>query len=181
VADRILGSQFLQDIAEFFILFQTMYDGFVARSQAVARLIRDKRTTFVVVSTLEAAPVHEAEFFIDVLTAKKFHLDALVLNKVLPGYFNDESASARATLLVDRAPALAAPAGALMSADPAQVERVLTEVGESFSNFSVVAQREAAQRMALSVAPKVVATVPYFETDIYDLEGLLRLGEEFWS
>ncbi len=30
VADRILGSQFLQDIAEFFLLFQTMYDGFVA-------------------------------------------------------------------------------------------------------------------------------------------------------
>src|SRR5262249_61507323 len=28
VADRILGSQFLEDIAEFFLLFQTMYDGF---------------------------------------------------------------------------------------------------------------------------------------------------------
>ena len=27
VADRILGTQFLQDIAEFFILFQSMYDG----------------------------------------------------------------------------------------------------------------------------------------------------------
>ncbi|MDQ1427381.1 MAG: hypothetical protein QOK39_857, partial [Acidimicrobiaceae bacterium] len=53
VADRILGSQFLQDIAEFFILFQTMYAGFVQRSQAVARLLRDKRTTFVVVTTLE--------------------------------------------------------------------------------------------------------------------------------
>src|ERR671917_2157494 len=29
IADRILGSQFLQDIAEFFMLFQSMYDGFV--------------------------------------------------------------------------------------------------------------------------------------------------------
>ena len=35
VADRILGSQFLQDIAEFFLLFQTMYDGFVERARAV--------------------------------------------------------------------------------------------------------------------------------------------------
>ncbi len=181
VADRILGSQFLQDIAEFFILFQTMYSGFVERSQAVARLIRDKRTTFVVVSTLEAAPVHEAEFFIDVLTAKKFHLDALVLNKVLPTYFNDEAAASRAMQLADRAPELAAKVGPLVGSDLAQVERVLCEIGESFSNFSVVAQREAAQRMALSVAPKVVASVPYFETDIYDLAGLLRLGEKFWS
>src|SRR6202035_4104167 len=71
VADRILGSQFLQDIAEFFILFQTMYDGFVQRSRAVTRLLHDRRTTFVVVTTLQAAPVHEAEFFIDVLRDKK--------------------------------------------------------------------------------------------------------------
>ena len=185
VADRILGSQFLQDIAEFFILFQTMYDGFVERAKEVARLLRDKRTTFVVVTTLEAAPVHEAEFFIDVLTSKKLHLDALVLNKVLPGYFNDEAASSRAAVLIDRAPELAAKvadlavfAGAL---DPAQVERVLTEVGESFCNFGVVAQREASQRADLSRVPSVVAIVPSFETDIYDLDGLLRLGEEFWT
>ena len=69
VADRVLGSQFLEDIAEFFILFQTMYPGFVERARAVERLLRDRRTTFVVVSTLEAAPVREAEFFIQVLTA----------------------------------------------------------------------------------------------------------------
>jgi anion-transporting ArsA/GET3 family ATPase len=183
VADRILGSQFLQDIAEFFILFQTMYDGFVERSRAVSRLLRDKRTTFVVVSTLEAAPVHEAEFFIDVLTTKNFHLDALVLNKVLPAYFNDEAATTRATILIDRAPELAAKVADIAggSIDPAQVERVLAEVGESFCNFGVVAQREAAQRKELSAAPSVVAAVPYFDTDIYDLEGLLRLGEQFWT
>ena len=51
VADRILGSQFLEDIAEFFLLFQTMYDGFVERSQAVERdCSRTGGTTFVVVS-----------------------------------------------------------------------------------------------------------------------------------
>ena len=65
VADRILGTQFLADIAEFFILFQSMYDGFVERAEAVTRLLSDRRTTFMVVSTLEATPVREAEFFVD--------------------------------------------------------------------------------------------------------------------
>ena len=46
VADRLLGSQFLQDIAEFFLNFQSMYDGFVERSRAVEALLHDKRTTF---------------------------------------------------------------------------------------------------------------------------------------
>ena len=33
IADRILGSKFLQDIAEFFLNFQSMYDGFVERAR----------------------------------------------------------------------------------------------------------------------------------------------------
>ena len=89
VADRILGSQFLADIAEFFILFQTMYDGFVERAEAVTRTLQDRRTTFMVVSTLEAAPAREAEFFIDALEGRGFHLGAVVLNKVLPDYLVD--------------------------------------------------------------------------------------------
>ena len=63
MADRILGSKFLQDIAEFFLNFQSMYDGFVERAHAVERLLHDRRTTFAVVTTLEAAPLHEAEHF----------------------------------------------------------------------------------------------------------------------
>jgi anion-transporting ArsA/GET3 family ATPase len=183
VADRILGSQFLEDIAEFFILFQTMYDGFVQRARAVERLLHDRRTTFVVVSTLEAAPVREAEFFIDVLTEKKFHLGALVLNKVLPDYLLDEADAARAERLSKSAEEIAGKLAAEVPevGEPEQAARVLREVGESFRNYGVVAQREAKQREELAAVPEVVATVPYFETDIYDLDGLLRLGDAIWS
>src|SRR5205823_1775456 len=122
VADRILGSQFLQDIAEFFILFQTMYAGFVERAEAVTRLLHDRRTTFVVVSTLEAAPLHEAEFFIEVLGDKRFHLGAVVLNKVLPDYLRDERAARLAERLCAD-PGSLAPAVPPEVGEPAQVER----------------------------------------------------------
>jgi anion-transporting ArsA/GET3 family ATPase len=183
VADRVLGSQFLEDIAEFFILFQTMYSGFVERARAVERLLRDRRTTFVVVSTLEAAAVREAEFFVQVLTAKKFHLGALVLNKVLPDYLLDEGAEARAERLCDAASELARTEGlaAWLESDQAQLARVLSEVGDNFGNFAVVARREAAQRRELETRAEVVATVPEFDSDIHDLPGLLRLGERMWT
>ena len=51
----------------------------------------------------------------------------------------------------------------------------------SFSNFQVAANREATQRAELGVVPDVVASVPYLETDIYDLAGLLRLGRSLWA
>jgi anion-transporting ArsA/GET3 family ATPase len=180
VADRILGTEFLEDVAEFFGLFQTMAPGFVERAEAVTRLLHDKRTTFVVVSTLEAAPLHEAEFFIDVLRDKRFHLGAVVLNKVLPAYLLDVGAAAAAERMEAQAGELAAKLGPEVG-DPALVRRVLVEVAQSFLRFQVVAQREAEQRAELAVAPDVVATVPYFEVDLYDLAGLLRLGEMIWT
>jgi hypothetical protein len=53
-------------------------------------------------------------------------------------------------------------------------------VGESFLNFQVVAKREAEQRAELAGAADVLATVPYADTDITDLTGLLMLGESLW-
>ena len=180
VADRLLGTQFLQDIGEFFLLFQTMYDGFIERSKAVNRLVHDRRTTFVVVSTLEATPLREAEFFMGALVKLGLHPGALVLNKVLPSYLLDPAAGRVAERLRADGPALAAALGA-DGGQSAAVSRVLGEVGESFLNFGVVAKREAEQRAELASAPDVVVSVPFFDTDIYDLAGLLRHGRAIWS
>jgi anion-transporting ArsA/GET3 family ATPase len=179
IADRILGSKFLEDIAEFFLLFQTMYKGFVTRAEAVTRTLADKRTTFVVVSTLESAPVREAEFFVDALEERKLHLGAVVLNKVLPSWFLDAGTTEAAKALCANAADLAKSVD-LDQGSPEQVARVLHEVGESFLNFQVVAKREAEIRAELSAAPEVVASVPYFDHDITDLAGLLQLGEQIW-
>jgi anion-transporting ArsA/GET3 family ATPase len=178
IADRILGSQFLEDIAEFFMLFQSMYSGFVKRANAVTRVLGDRRTTFVVVSTLESAPVREAQYFISELRSRELHLGAVVLNKVLPGYLLDREATRTAQRLCAETDVIA---GKLVDGrDPAVLERVLREVGNSFLNFQVVANREAETRAELSSIPDVVANAPYFDTDIYDLSGLVRLGDKIW-
>jgi len=180
VADRVLGSQFLEDIAEFFLNFQSMYDGFVQRAHAVERLLHDRRTTFLVVTTLEAAPLHEAEFFMDELVRRDFHLGALVLNKTLPDYFLDADARTAADRITADpgrvAEALSATGTAALSDIP-RTARVLSTVSESFFNFEVVATREAELRTELARAPEVTIRVPYFETDIYDLSGLARVGD----
>ena len=187
IADRILGTEFLADISEFFILFQSMYDGFVERSESVGRLLSDRRTTFVVVSTLEAVPLREAEFFAEQLTSRRLHLGAMVLNKVLPVYLRGEEDASLAESMRDRASELAgALAPVLTGVDAAlgdtdQIVRVLTEVADSYLNFQVVALREMEERSTLSVAPDVVATVPFFDSDLYDLAGLVRLGEQMWG
>jgi anion-transporting ArsA/GET3 family ATPase len=178
LADRVLGSKFLEDIAEFFLNFQSMYDGFVERAQSVERLLHDRRTTFAVVTTLEAAPLYEAEHFCTELRDRGFHLGALVLNKTLPDSLLDPEGAVASTKFVEQAAALAEllashPNPAL--ADPARTARVLRTIGESYANFSVVAMREAELRAELARVPDVVIRIPGFEHDISDVESLVAI------
>lgn len=187
VADRVLGSQFLQDIAEFFLNFQSMYDGFVERAHAVEQLLHDRRTTFAVVTTLEGAPLREAETFCRELTARDFDLGALVLNKVLPGYLLSPEGDHAADVLGRESDALAAElarTGAGLD-DPASTARVLRTLADSFRNYEVVARREAELRGELTRfapnGPEVVVTVPAFPADIDDAPALVRIGEALFG
>jgi hypothetical protein len=131
--------------------------------------------------------LREAEFFAEQLSARRLHLGAIVLNKVLPDYLLRSDGGAVAEAMRERsaelgkelAPALAAVTPELGDAE--QISRVLSEVAGSFLNFQVVARREMEERQSLSVVPDVLATVPFFDTDIYDLAGLVRLGEQIWD
>ncbi|MBI4933901.1 MAG: AAA family ATPase [Actinobacteria bacterium] len=178
VADRVLGSRFLQDIAEFFILFQTMEAGFVQRATEVERLLTDDRTTFVVVSTLEAAPAREARFLADELRRRRMPLGAMVLNRTLPAGLR-QPAVAKAAVKLREVAADAAAVRELAktaSSRPAQVRDVLVEVADRFRDVTVVAGREAERRAELETAAPVTAVVPTLPSDVHDLAGLLALG-----
>ena len=84
VADRILGARFLSDITEFFTLFRTMEDGFVKRANEVEAVLKQQDTSFMVVTTLESAPLHETEFLIDALCQRGFSLNTVIANRVTP-------------------------------------------------------------------------------------------------
>jgi anion-transporting ArsA/GET3 family ATPase len=182
VADRVLGSRFLQDIAEFFVLFQSMESGFVARAGEVERLLVDPRTAFVVVSTLEAAPAREARFLADELRRRQMSLGALVLNRVLPPEIRRPTVAKAARLLADRAddPVLLADLLAVLP-DPQgdaadRLGPVLSEVADRLRETVIVAAREAERREELSDIAPVVASAPVMPGDITDVAGLLHLG-----
>jgi anion-transporting ArsA/GET3 family ATPase len=179
VADRILGAQFLQDIADFFILFQTMYGGFVERARAVTRTLEDRRTSFVVVTTLDAGPAREAEFFIDALRERRYDLGAVVLNRVLPDYLRGrEGLDAAEVLKAD--PLAAALAAGVAEGDRDAVAGVIREVAESFLSYRVVANREAELATGFDSGATPVVRVPAFERDVASVADIVTLGRSLW-
>ena len=178
VADRILGSRFLQDIAEFFILFQTMEAGFVSRAKEVERLLTDDGTAFIVVTTLEAAPTREARFMVEELLRRRMPLGAMVLNRTLPDEVRQSAA-----MKASKALTVAALDGELTAAlaqetgtDEDAVQHVLGEVAARFRDVAVLAGREAERRRELEQMVPVTVNVPTMATDVHDLAGLLAIG-----
>ncbi len=179
VADRVLGSRFLQDIADFFVLFQAMEPGFVRRAREVEDLLVDPRTAFIVVTTLETAPSHEARFLARELARRHMSLGAIVANRVLPPGLAAREASRSAQALVDRAngPLARDVARALPGVSAKAVAPVLAQVGAQFDDLAMVAAAESERRTELAALAPMLLSVPWLEGDIHDLAGLAALAD----
>ena len=123
--------------------------------------------------------MREAEFFIDALDERGFHLGAVVLNKVLPDWFLDRGATGAAKALCADADALAKQIGGDLG-ESEQVARVLREIGESFLNFQVVAKREAEQPRRAVRRTRGRGVCPVLRPRHLRPAGLLRLGDQIW-
>lgn len=177
IADRLLGGQFLSDIAEFFVNFQSMYDGFVARAREVERLLHDPRTGFVVVTSLEPGPAREAEFFCRELATRRYSLGALICNRVLPEGLTDPETRASAERISDEAGPLAERLESLGAADPARTRRVLHTIAQSYFDYAILAAREQELRAGLVRQAPLVVDLPQFGSDISDLAGLALMTQ----
>lgn len=180
IADRILGSSFLQDIADFFILFQAMETGFVRRAREVEALLVDPRTAFVVVTTLETAPSHEARHLATELVDRRMSLGAVIANRVLPARLAGPEASASALALADAARGddlVDGVTAAIGDASIDDVRSVLLKIAGSFDDVALVAAREAERRAELEALAPALVDVPWMPGDIHDIAGLADLAK----
>ncbi|MGI9602322.1 MAG: ArsA family ATPase [Acidimicrobiales bacterium] len=158
VADRVLGADFLADVGEFFVLFQSLYDGFVERSAEVAQVLADDRTTFAVVATPEGPACREARFFLDELDSRGLESGALVMNRVLPAPFRSTQGVAAARKMLEG-------------------DARFHPLAEQYLDRRGRARRE--QEFLAELAPRVdhTARVPELVDDLVDISGVAALGD----
>ncbi len=189
VADKILGAQFLSDVAEFFLLFESMYAGFVERAKSVAGILENSSTSFVVVASPESVPMTEAEYFVSALEARHLSLGQMVVNRALPAYFRDPAAILLAHKLQDAYEKFAkeflqkgSSLQFIKESEYSQArlealaERVLLEVADSFLNFSGVSIDEADEIAKLPIDEELVTLVPHLNFDVSDLISLGKVA-----
>jgi anion-transporting ArsA/GET3 family ATPase len=101
---RVAGNDFVEETVSFFSAFSDLLGNFRTRGVEVARLLRDPRTTFLVVCTPDAQRISEAQEIDHRLEQAGCRAHAFILNRVdeafLPEPFELEAAIERATMLL---------------------------------------------------------------------------------
>ncbi len=170
IADRVLGSQVLEDLSALVMDFQNLYEGFKERAEDVLELLGSQQTGFVVVTTLEGPPLGEAGFFIDRLTDESLPLAGVVANKVVPLELGRVDVGT-----IDRVDATKVAQTVGLDAD--QAREVLMDLRNAAETFGTLARRDERSLDELhrrSRAP--IAPVPLLTHDVHDLEGLEELA-----
>ncbi|MEO7804821.1 MAG: ArsA-related P-loop ATPase [Actinomycetota bacterium] len=153
VLKRVLGSEILADVAEFFINFEGMYDGFKERALQVYELLRQPTTAFVIVTAPDLSSVDEALFFADQLDTHGLPFGGLVVNRLHPRFTigsQDLTGDPRTDAAIDLA-----------------------------GRFAVVADAESAAlvRLRSKIPESKWALVPYLTSDVANLDALGTVSE----
>jgi anion-transporting ArsA/GET3 family ATPase len=159
LADRVLGIQFLQDLSEFFLAFEGMYEGFKERAAQVQALLRDRASAFVLVASPARTSLEEALFFHERLREAGMPFVCFIVNRLHPD------------------PAATRPPRGEKAA-PVKIDRDLKRrLVEVFQDQQALArsERRHVARLAERVKAPVVL-VPERETDVHDLRGLKEVG-----
>lgn len=174
MADRLIGSDVLAELAVFVREIQGLYGGVRERAAEVYRLLRSRETGFVVVTTLEPEPFAEAEFFCARLRDYGMPLGAVAVNRVLPPALTDRGGVAAATTLVEDRAVPAWMAGELDEPVRPEVPRRL---GDAHLTLHRLAERQERQLSRLGSLGRVpVVRLPLAEREVVDVDGLAQLA-----
>jgi anion-transporting ArsA/GET3 family ATPase len=179
---RFVGSQFLQQMAEFFVEFSEVTAGFRERAREVRLLLRRPDVGFVLVCSPEPLSVDEALYFHGRLVKAEMPLGGIVVNRV-------NTAGPDVDLQNELLPRLKARpelAGFL----PDDLERLGDDLSRTYGEQQVVAAADAAaiellrKKTVPPAAPTTAAgpglpicRVPMFEHDIHDAAGIALIAE----
>jgi anion-transporting ArsA/GET3 family ATPase len=167
---RFVGSEFLEHMALFFVEFNTILGGFRERAREVFEILRRPDVGFILVAAPEPLSIDEAIYFHDRLVQSHMPLGGFVVNRVHP---RGPAGIAREALIDKLA---ARPE--LRGYTPDDVVQVAADFDRTYREFQALATidaREIARLRRASRERAPLVEVPFFDRDIYDVEGLSQM------
>jgi anion-transporting ArsA/GET3 family ATPase len=158
---RVTGVDMLAELSSFFRSLSGVTEGFSERTRAVAALLRDPQTCFLIVTSPEPEPAREARFLARRLAETGMSQPELVVNR-----FHGEGLDGRSTEEV----------AALLSGELG--EELAGRVARNLADFDVLARRdrETVAELLAAMGTAEPTLVPHLDREVQDLLGLAEVG-----
>jgi anion-transporting ArsA/GET3 family ATPase len=170
----VFGQEFLDDFGEFLDDFNGLYEGFRQRHTAVLALLRDPRTTFVIVTAPTEASVDVARFFEVELRRRELPLAGRIINQV---HVIGEAGPGDAAALEAQA---AAQAGDLPTQTaPRLVAHLQAALAELRAR--VASERAVLAELQTEARGGFWKEVPRFAQDVHDLPALWAVARAIFE
>ena len=168
IVKRIVGSEVLEDTAEFFGNLEGMYEGFKQRARDVAALLQSDATSFVVVTSPAQDSVSEATFFAARLNESRLPFGALVVNRVHPHYGDGVEVKPRQLTKLEK------------DGIEGRVMAKLVDNNDAFMRV-VRLEEENLDELARKVPRHRWVRVPYLEQEAVDFTGLVAISDQLFA
>jgi anion-transporting ArsA/GET3 family ATPase len=158
---RVTGIDMFSELSRFFRSLAGVLDGFGEQTRAVAALLADPATTFLIVTSAEREPAREALFLAERLAEAGMDRGALIVNRVHSDGLDGHSIEdVRALLTPELGDGLARRAAA------------------NLGDFDLLAKRdrETIAGLANALEERAPVLVPHLDQEIQDLLGLSRIS-----
>jgi anion-transporting ArsA/GET3 family ATPase len=166
---RFVGSQFLEEMAHFFVEFNQVLGGFRQRAREVFDVLRRPDVGFVLVTSPEPLAVDEVLFFHAQLSTYRMPLGGFIVNRVHPC---GPDALGRAALI---AKLTSCPELRGYSHD--DILQVAADFSRAYKEQQTLAAHDARQieRLRSHATRTPIVEVPLFDRDVYDPSELSEM------
>jgi len=161
------GVKALADVSEFFHAMSSLFEGWDERVQRVEALLRSRDSAFFLVATPEEQVLSEADYFCSKIEEHSITLRGVLFNRVqteLAPHLERIDESEISTVIGD---AVTSPS-------------ICRRLVQNFARYETQARGDQLriEQFRADLAPTLpVASIPNFDQDLHDLDGLRRVGE----
>jgi anion-transporting ArsA/GET3 family ATPase len=180
----VFGTDFLDEIAEFFLASKDLFAGFRERADTVSKLLRDPtQTRFVVICTAMSTSMEEARYFHRQLADREMPGGQFIVNQV-GRYATQERAGDGQGTYLGQAERSWLKDELEKRAGKKQVASFVERLEGHFDRAVAAAQddRRAIEGLRAFAGNKArVCVVPRMAEDIFDFDGLLRIDQALFG
>jgi anion-transporting ArsA/GET3 family ATPase len=179
LVERFTGAEFLHDVSEFVTGLADSFDIFRSRAEEVMHVLRGRETTFLLVTATDRSALEEAAYFFDRIREASLPFGGVIANRFHDVPFPGEQGQAPPEDSAGDEQASPDDQVLYLSEGRGLPITVARQLVENFDRYQKLAQRdrEVLQGFARRSPRQVpILTVPAFDEDVYDLDGLLRMN-----